>query len=166
MVGVGAGFQGEVDEARALVLGARGAGDDLKLIDRFDRDGVGDDAVVALLVDGRDGDAVDVDGGEEVAGAADDGRAGAALDAGEQGSEGGGIALLAAHLQREVLVGLVLHDAAEHGVGALNRGRGGGDGDLGCGGADLQRDVEAGEFERVDSEVLLGEPLKAVGVRP
>ena len=160
---VAAGFEGEVDKAGALILGVRGAGDDLELVDGFDGEGVGDDAVIAILVDGGDGDTVDVDGSEVVAGSADDGGAGSGDDAGDKDGEGGGVTLLAALLEGKVGVGLVLHHRAEGGVGGLQRGRCGGDGDLLVLVADLEGDVEAGELEGVYGEILLLDGLEALG---
>ncbi len=127
MVLVGAGLEREVDQTGALVFGVGGAGDDLELVDGLDGQSIGDNTVVALLVDGGYGDTVDVDRGEIVAGAADDGSTRAALCAGQQCGKRRRIALLAAHLERKVLVGGVLQNAAELGIGGFKCGRSFGD---------------------------------------
>ena len=59
MVLVAAGLHGEVEGAGAGVLGWGRAGDDLELVDGVEIDALGDEAVVALLVDGLGGHAVE-----------------------------------------------------------------------------------------------------------
>ena len=90
----------EADGAGALVLGGRAAGDDLKLVDGLDRNSVGNDAVVALLVGGRRRDAIDVDLGEIVACTREDGSAGSTLGADRKRGQCGGITLLIVHHER------------------------------------------------------------------
>src|SRR5207302_5001882 len=97
---VASGLHGEVEGAGAGVLGRRGAGDDLKLVYGVEVDALGDETVVALLVDGRGRHAVDVELTEIVAGSADDGHTYAGLGAGGEGSEGGRVALRIVHLER------------------------------------------------------------------
>ena len=77
-----------VEGTGAGVLGRWSAGDDLKLIDGIEVDALRDDTVIALLVDGLGGHAIDVELAEVVAGSADDGHSYAGLRAGSEGSEG------------------------------------------------------------------------------
>ena len=93
MVLVAAGLHGEVERAGAGVLGRRCAGDDLKLVDGVEIDGLRDEAVVALLIDGLGGQTVEIELAEEVAGAADDGHTRAGLRAGSERRKGSRVTL-------------------------------------------------------------------------
>ena len=114
-------------------------------------DALRDETVVALLVDGLGGHAVEIELAEIVAGAADDGQARApACAPGASEAKAVAIALRVVHLQRQVGVGLVLHDQADGGVGGIEHRRRGGDDD-GLGGlADGQDRIEAQDAESVD----------------
>src|SRR5207302_2502138 len=145
----------------AGVLGRRGAGDDLKLVYGVEVDALGDETVVALLVDGRGRHAVDVELTEIVAGSADDGHTYAGLGAGGEGSEGGRVALRIVHLEREVGVGGVFHHEADGCVGGIEDRRRGANLDGLCRLADGQYGIEAEDAEGVDGEVVLLETAKS-----
>ena len=161
VVFVASGLHGEVERTGAGVLGRWRAGDDLKLVDGVEVDALGDETVVALLVDGRGRHAVDVELTEVVAGSADDGHTDAGLCAGSEGGEGSRVALRVVHLQRKVGVGGVLHHEADGRVGGIEDRRSGGDVDGLCRLADGQDGIEAEDAEGVDDQVVLLEAAKS-----